>query len=111
MKITGLCRVNVFCIHVHTSLPDATTSGGVLPDPLQFSLHILLLISGDSTGLTVEGITGRVLLILTDVITILVFVLFFVIGAFSVYEGKYLSVHLTTYMSTFCCMVQSANLL
>ena len=52
-------------------------------------------LSGDSTGLSGEGIAGRVLFILTEVITLLVWALFFAALAFFC-AGKHLSVHLTT---------------
>ena len=48
----------------------------------------MLLASGDSTGLSGEGIAGRVLLILTEVITLLVWVLFIAALAFLCCEGK-----------------------
>ena len=55
----------------------------------------MLLTSGDSTGLSTEGIAGRVLLILTEVIALLVWAFFFAVVTIELcYEGNYLSVHL-----------------
>ena len=66
----------------------------------------MLLASGDSTGLSTEGIAGRVLLILTEVITVLVWALF--IAAITIRscckEGNHLSVHLI-----FCCVIKPPN--
>ena len=58
-------------------------------------LLTMLLTSGDSTALSAEGIIGRVLLILTDVILLLVCALMVATSAFSLYRnGNHLSVHL-----------------
>ena len=61
--------------------------------------NILLLTSGDSTGLSAEGITGRVLLILTDVISLLAWALLvaMLVLTFCNNYGNHLSVHLTIY--------------
>ena len=78
--------------------------------------NILLLTithSGDSTGLSAEGITGRVLLIVTEVIAVLALAFLIATCAclFRNYEGNHLSVHLTVYDLVFAvCMVVPANL-
>ena len=56
----------------------------------------MLLASGDPTGLSGEGVAGRVLLILTEVISLLVWALFIAVIGCVLYGGKHLSVHLTT---------------
>ena len=57
------------------------------------NILLLLLTSGDSTGLTAEGITGRVLLILTVVIGLLVWALLVTSCAYLICkEGNHLSV-------------------
>ena len=63
----------------------------------------MLLASGDSTGLSAEGIAGRVLLILTEV-TLLVLVLLSTVGS-CCKAGNHLSVHLI-----FCCVVKPPNI-
>ena len=63
----------------------------------------ILLASGDSTGLSAEGIAGRVLLILTEV-TLLVFALLISVGSYCNKEGNHLSVHLI-----FCCVIKPPN--
>lgn len=56
-------------------------------------MKILLLISGDSTGLSAEGITGRVLLILTEVTALVIWALSILVCAFAFcHEGKRLCV-------------------
>ena len=65
----------------------------------------MLLASGGSTGLSVEGIAGRVLLILTEVITLLVWALLFAAMTIAVLAfdyGNHLSVHLTIYEFLLC---------
>ena len=55
----------------------------------------LLLTSGDSTGLSAEGITGRVLLIVTVIIGLLVWALLVTSCAYLICkQGNHLSVHL-----------------
>ena len=55
-----------------------------------------LLTSGDSTGLSAEGIAGRVLLILTEVIALLVWAVLVVALAFAFCVGKHLPVYSET---------------
>ena len=56
----------------------------------------MLLTSGGSTVLSAEGIAGHVLLILTEVIALVIWALFFAVLAYDYcYEGNHLSVHLT----------------
>ena len=69
----------------------------------------MLLASGDSNGLSTEGIAGCVLLILTEVITLLVWALFIAAFIYTVRscckEGNRLSVHLI-----FCCVIKPPNI-
>ena len=59
------------------------------------NILLLLLTSADSTGLSAEGITGRVLLIVTVVIGLLVWALLVAAFAYLICkDGNHLSVHL-----------------
>ena len=82
LQSQGLCR----SLHIHT--PEMWLH-------IRIFSYSLLLTSGDSTGLSAEGITGRVLLILTDAILLLVFAIMVATCALSLYrDGNHLSVHL-----------------
>ena len=61
------------------------------------NILLLLLTSGDSTGLSAEGITGRVLLILTEVIALPVWAILVAVLVYVCCDtnGNHLSVHLT----------------
>ena len=69
----------------------------------------MLLASGDSTGLSPEGIAGRVLLILTEVIALVIWALFIAAIIYTFRprceEGNHLSVHLI-----FCCVIKPPNI-
>ena len=67
----------------------------------------MLLASGDSNGQSAEGVAGRVLLILTEVITLLVWAFF--VAACTIgccwNDGNHLSVHLIL-----CCVIKPPNI-
>lgn len=58
--------------------------------------YSLLLNSDDSTGLSAEGIAGRVLLIVTEVIALLVLVAVIALILCVLYDGKPLPVYSET---------------
>ena len=66
-------------------------------------LLTLPLTLGNSTGLSAEGIAGRVLLILTEVIVLLVWALLVAAFVYVCYDinGNLLLVHLTIYATYF----------
>ena len=72
---------------------------GYIPQNVVTHKNIQLLTSGDSTGLSAEGITGRVLLILTEAISLLAWALLvaMLVLTFCCTDGNHLSVHLTIY--------------
>ena len=92
LQLEGLCR------GLHPR--NVVTHNNIL-------LLTILLTSGNSTGLSAEGITGRVLLILSDVILLLVWALLVATCALSLYRnGNHLSVHLAIYDF---CVIEPPN--